>query len=105
MNSLINRIGILSLIISLLISGCPQSAYLNIYNNTSDPLTINSSGYVVEVNPSNSVEIKFTGDDFSIKNNSDSWHYPRKVPHEGNVEPYFNGTLKLQINSDGAIYA
>lgn len=105
---MVNRLTLRVFIFLLLvigIAGCPRYAYVEAYNNTEVALTIDSAGLVRDIAPRASVKIKFTSGSFQVKSSLGVWSYPRNIPHSGNDGPYFDGTLKVQINPDGIIYA
>lgn len=103
-NRLLVRIIFLALLV-LGLTGCPRYAYVEAYNNTAVGLTIDASGLVQDVEPGKSWRFKYTGSSLRVKSSLGTWSYPRNVPHSGNDGPYFDGTLRVQINSDGVIYA
>jgi len=88
----------------LAISGCPRLAYLEIHNNAGVILNIDSSGIKSYVKPGNTVRMKF-GNDLTVQSNLGRWKYTRIIPHSGENGPYFDGALKIQINTDGKIFA
>ena len=87
------------------LTGCPRYAYVELYNNTPMDLTIDSSGLVQDVAPGQSLRFKFTGNSLQVKSNLGIWSYSRNIPYSGDDGPYFDGTLRIQINPDGVIYA
>ena len=95
----------LSLLFVIAITGCPRYAYVEAYNNTSVTLSIESAGLVQDVAPDTSTKIRFTGSSLQIRSSLGVWKYNRNIPHSGNNGPYFDGTLKVQINSNGVVYA
>ena len=92
------------LFVLLLLTGCPRVAYLEVYNNTLSEITIDSSGWIDVIKPKEYQKIQF-GHDIQVRSDKGTWDYPRIVPHGGEDGPYFNGTLKLQLNENGYIYA
>ncbi len=87
------------------LTGCPRYAYIEAYNNTTVDITIDSSGLLRDVAPGQSSRFKFTGNSFQVKSDLGIWRYSRSIPHSGGDGPYFDGTLRVQVNSDGVIYA
>lgn len=88
------------------LTGCPRSAYIEAYNNTMAGLTIDdSSGLIRDIAPGQSLRFRFTGHSFQIRSDLGIWNYSRNIPHSGEDGSYFDGTLRVQINSDGVIYA
>jgi len=105
---MINRSVFKIFLFSLLIvglTGCPRYAYVEVYNNTTMNLTVDSSGLVRDIAPGKSLRFKFTGNAFQVKSSLGIWSYSRNIPHSGSDGPYFDGTLRVQINPDGVIYA
>ena len=92
------------LFLLLFIAGCPRLAYIEIYNNTSTEISIDSSGLVNGIMPKQSLKFQF-GNDIQVTSDKGIWDYQKIIPHGGEDGPYFNGTLKLQLNEDGYIYA
>lgn len=89
----------------LLMVGCPRFAEVEVHNNTSVTLIVRSSGLDERVEPGKSGQFRFTGDAFQIESSLGKWSYSRNIPHNGENGPFFNGTLRLQINKDGTVYA
>ncbi len=87
------------------LTGCPRFAYIDAYNNTNSVLSVDSTGDIAIVKPSQALRMKFAGDNFKIKSDLGNWNYRRNVPHGGYDGPFFDGTLRIQINPDGTIYA
>lgn len=92
-------------IILLGLIGCPKIAHIEIYNNTPVVIEIDSAGYKRVLSSGESFTLKYTGESLSVVSELGKWFYPRNVPHGGNYGIYFDGTLRAQINADGAIYA
>ena len=88
-----------------LLTGCPRVAHIEIYNNTSETLTINSSGLHSRVEPGALERFRYTGSSLQISSSLGSWDYLRNIPHGGNDGPFFDGTLRLQVNSSGLVHA
>lgn len=104
---MINRkvtVFILFCLFIIVLTGCPRLAYINAHNNTNIALLLDSSGEKQVVAPSQLVRMSF-GNDFKIKSDLGNWNYRRNVPHGGYDGPFFDGTLRIQINPDGTIYA
>lgn len=45
------------------------------------------------------------GYSFHVKSELGVWYYPREIPYGGEDGPFFDGTLRVQLNRDGVIYA
>jgi hypothetical protein len=86
------------------LAGCPRLAYIEAYNNTDADLLLNSHGEKKTVKPNQSVRISL-GYSFQVESEVGTWSYQRNVPHSGSDGPYFDGTLRVQINPGGIIYA
>lgn len=89
----------------LLMAGCPRFADVEVYNNTSNALVVRSSGLDERVEPGKSGQFRFTGQSFQVESALGHWSYSRNVPYNGENGPFFDGTLRLQINEDGTVYA
>ena len=87
-----------------LLTGCPRFAYIEIYNNTTALLIIDSSGFKKSVKPNQTIRFKFTGNTFNVKSQLGVWAYSRNIPGSGNDNLYFDGVLCVQVNMDGLIY-
>lgn len=92
-------------LLAFVLTGCPRFAYVEVYNNTTTVLMIDSSGLEKDVKPGQTARFRFTGNSFKVKSNIGTWGYSRNIPHSGRDGPYFDGTLRIQINADGVIYA
>ena len=95
----------LLVLFAFVLTGCPRIAYVAAYNNTTTVLVIDSSGLVRDVKPGQVVRFGFTGNSLKITSELGTWNYSRNIPHSGSDGPYFDGTLRIQIDPDGAIYA
>jgi hypothetical protein len=85
--------------------GCPRIAYLDAYNNTAVNIELNSAGYIASVLPGKHSRIRFTGSFFNIKSELGDWKYNRNIPYSGRDGEFFDGTLNIQIEGDGKVYA
>jgi hypothetical protein len=104
MGSLATRIFVLVTTIFAL-TGCPRFAYVELYNNTSETLFVSAYTDELEVKSGFHGRFELTGSNFSVSSKLGNWEYNRAIPHDGEYGPYFNGTLKAQINQNGKIYA
>lgn len=91
------------LLIALSLAGCPRVAYIELYNNTTSVFLLNSDGENHIIKPTQSVRV-ILGWSLQIESELGSWSYERAVPHGGYDGPYFDGTLRVQVNADGAMY-
>ena len=91
--------------VSASLAACPRLAYIDVYNNTPVQLEVNSSGYAGQIQPGGIVRLRLSGQQFSINSDLGHWVYRRRIPHDGEDGEYFDGTLRLQVNANGKIYA
>lgn len=100
-------IAINSIIISivLLMAGCPRLAHVAIYNNTQVDILIRSSGIEESVGVGKIARLRLTGEVFEVETTQGRWTYRRNIPHNGEDGIFFDGTLRLQIDEDGMVYA
>jgi hypothetical protein len=87
------------------LTGCPRFAYVDLYNNTSETLIVSAYSDELEIESGTHGRFELTGSNFSVSSKLGNWEYKRAIPHDGENGPYFNGTLKAQLNQDGKIYA
>jgi hypothetical protein len=87
------------------LTGCPRFAYVDLYNNTSETLIVSAYTDELEIKAGTNGCFELTGSSFAVSSKLGKWEYTRAIPHDGENGPYFNGTLKAQINQDGKIYA
>lgn len=88
------------------LAGCPRVAYVTAYNNTGVEVTVGEdggSGTVVP--PGGEARFRFTGHAIVVESGLGRWWYPRQIPGDGASGPFFDGTLRLQVEPDGALYA
>ena len=86
------------------LTGCPRLAYIDVYNNTTSVFRLNSHGEIHTIKPAHSVRVNL-GCSLQIESELGVWKYLRAVPHGGDDGPYFDGTLRTQIDVDGVMYA
>jgi hypothetical protein len=105
----LNKFHILRLSLCLgvlaVIAGCPRVAYVDFYNNTNVVLKLNIDDTDSLVPPGEHSKIKFMANTFSIKSGLGVWIYGRNIPHSGMDGEFFDGTLKVQVEPDGKVYA
>jgi len=89
------------------LTGCPKSAYIEAYKNTPTALTIGAPILErgITLKSGQTAQLRFNGNYLKIKSEHGILNYPRNIPHSGEDGPYFDGTLRIQINPDGVIYA
>lgn len=89
------------------LTGCPRFAYVEAYNNTKTELMIESPSLKkgVKLKPDHAVRFEFGAYYFKVKSKHGTLTYPRNIPFSGEYGPYYDGTLRVQINTDDVIYA
>lgn len=88
------------------LSGCPRVAYVHAYNHTGVEVTVGEDGGVgVTVPPGGDARFRFTGHAIVIESRLGRWWYPRNLPGGGATGAFFDGTLRVQVGPDGALYA
>lgn len=88
----------------VLVGGCPRVAYVDLYNNTDMKLELNLAGLEESVRPGEHLKVRFTSSAFSIKSDLGLWSYTRNIPNSGMDGEFFDGTLTVQVETDGKIY-
>ena len=91
------------LLCTVTLAGCPRVAYIDIYNNTFSAFLIDSHGEKYSVKPNQSVRLTL-GYSWQIESELGTWIYERNVPDGGAEGKFFDGTLVVQVNTDGKIY-
>lgn len=88
-----------------LITGCPRFAHVDLYNNTNAVLKLNAADIHSLVPPGEHSKFEFLSNTFIIESDLGVWIYSRNIPHSGEDGEFFDGTLKIQVEPDGTIYA
>ena len=88
----------------LLLTGCPRFAYLEIFNNTDVPIEVFNETESYQLAVEETCRFRL-GYEVKVTSELGTWSYLRNVPHGGEDGPYFDGTLRVQINKDGSVYA
>lgn len=89
-----------------LLTGCPRVAYVNAYNNTGVEVTVGEEGGAsAVVPPGGETTFRFTGYAVIVESTLGHWWYERNIPGGGQTGEFFDGTLRVQIEPDGALYA
>lgn len=109
-NTMINRHLAVVLLVGLFASaltGCPKLAYIEAYNNTPTALMIEEPTLErgITITSGQTVRFRFGGQYFKVKSGHGTLTYPRNIPFPGEYGSYYDGTLRIQINPDGMIYA
>jgi hypothetical protein len=105
MKAVESRLLVLAALCVLMLTGCPRFAYIDAYNNTGQSLEIIESGVSHFAEQGERVTFRFGSDSFVVRSSFGVWVYDRQIPHSGETGEYFDGTLRLQIEPDGLIYA
>lgn len=104
-NRILSPVSLAFAVTLLALAGCPRFASVIVFNNTEVSLTVEGAGNRYTVGPEGSIEFRFGGEGLLVTSDLGRWRYERKIPHGGADGPFFDGTLRLQIQSDGAAYA
>jgi len=76
------------------------------YNNTPTALTIEGpTPKGIDLKSGQTARFRFGSIYFKVKSGHDTLTYPRNIPFPGEYGPYYDGTLRIQIDPDGVIYA
>ncbi|MFG1497322.1 hypothetical protein ABMA57_11870 [Saccharospirillum sp. HFRX-1] len=103
MNNIIKLL--ILLVITGLVSGCVRTATIEIYNNSGVALDYNFGGTTGVILYKDSAVLDYTSNGYEIYSDIGTWIYPRDIPHSGENGDYFDGNLKVQIESDGRVFA
>ena len=93
------------LLLVALLTGCPRFVYIDLFNNTENELNILASSVEQKVAPGSKVKFKLSSTSFEVQSELGRWKYARNIPHSGEDGPFFDGTLRVQVNSDGTLFA
>ncbi len=86
--------------------GCPRVAHVDVYNNTGVGISVDVGGKVNHISAGASKRIRFTASMMVVKSDFGEWHYGRDlIPYGGDEGPYIDGTIYVQLNDDGRVYA
>lgn len=92
--------------ITLLVSGCPRFAIVDIYNNSGVEIEINVGTGVVKVPAGTSKALKLTSEKISVRTETEIWMYDRAIiPYNGENGPFFDGTIYVQLEPSGKLLA
>ncbi|WP_027858468.1 hypothetical protein [Marinobacterium jannaschii] len=92
-------------ILSILLTGCPRMAKVDLYNNTGVDVSVNVGGSVTHIPSKTSQTMLFSSESLIVKSKLGEWVYGRNlIPYGGESGPYFDGTLRVQLNSDGQVF-
>lgn len=96
--------GLCLCLLSMYLTGCPRFASVLLYNNTSTLLIVNTGGNKIHIEPKKTASFRFTTERFEIDTGAALWTYGRNIPHRGEAGPYFDGTIRLQVQTDGTVF-
>lgn len=85
--------------------GCPRYAYVELYNHSGVTIEVSASGITKTIDPDQTEKFELTGRHFEVHSQLGYWVYPRNIPNMGEDGPYFKGTLRVQLNKNGDLYA
>lgn len=92
--------------LSILLSGCPRVASVDLYNNTGVDVSVNAGGHVTHIPSQASRSFEFGSQDLIVESSLGRWKFGRNlIPYGGEKGPYFDGTIHVQLNSDGQVFA
>ncbi len=81
-------------------------AYVDLHNNTGVAISVDIHGKKSEIAPKQNKRLMFGGQFLIVNSSIGQWKYDRKIiPYGGEDGPYFDGTIHVQLNKDGLIYA
>jgi hypothetical protein len=81
-------------------------ASVDIYNNAGVDVSVSAGGKVTPISPGESKRVLFSSASMLVESELGSWAYGRVlIPGHGEDGPYFDGTVYVQIEANGQIYA
>lgn len=100
------KLSALFVLFAIVLSGCPRIAEIDIYNNTGVSISLNSGGNITSISHGEVKIITFTSRSLVVTSEIGKWEYSRNlIPYGGEDSEYFNGTVYLQINESGRVFA
>ena len=96
---------IFALLAGAFLTGCPRFSEVVLYNNAGADLTLNIAGQSYVVADGSVARFRYTATSVEVKSALGLWTYERNIPHGGSDGPFFDGTLRLQIEPNGTLYA
>lgn len=88
------------------LSGCPRVAHVDLYNNTGVDISVDVGGEVNHISSATSKRIRFTASMMVVESEYGEWRYGRDlIPYGGDKGQYYDGTVFVQLNDDGRVYA
>jgi len=92
--------------VAVALTGCPKFAYVALFNHSDHEVRVSSSGGEIgSVAPGRVLKFRFGGETIEIQKGNITWTYGREIPHGGENGPFFDGTLRVQLENDGRLYA
>ena len=88
-----------------MLCGCPRVAYIDLYNNSGVALDVDFGGLKASIPPGNHEILRYTSGAFNVKSELGDWSYKRNIPNAGRDGEFFDGTLVVQIEADGKVFA
>lgn len=93
-------------VFALFLSGCPRMAYLELHNFSERPVELSiSGGQAHAVGVGDHVRLRAGGRSLQIASSDRNATYVLLIPHGGQDGPYFDGTLRVRLDEDGALVA
>ena len=100
------KLSALIILFAIVLSGCPRIAEIDVYNHTGVSISLNSGGNITNIFPGEIKVIAFTSSSLVVTSEIGTWEYGRDlIPYGGEDGEYFNGTVYLQINESGRVFA
>ncbi|MEX2961177.1 hypothetical protein [Microbulbifer sp. TYP-18] len=100
------KLSALMTLLAIVLSGCPRIAEIDIYNNTGVSISLNSGGSITHISPGEVKVISFASNSLVVSSEIGEWKYSRDlIPYGGEDGEYFDGTVYLQINESGQVFA
>ena len=88
------------------LAGCPRFAYVLVFNHSDHEVRLSVNGEDRGlIAKGSTLKARFDGYTLEILHGTDRWIYDREIPHRGENGPFFDGTLRLQLESNGFLYA
>ena len=88
-----------------LLCGCPRVAYVDLHNNSGVYLDVDFGGLKASIPPDAHEKLRYTSGTFNVKSELGDWSYKRYIPNGGEDSEFFDGTLVVQIETDGKVFA
>lgn len=93
-------------VFALMLTGCPRMAYLELHNFSERRVELSiSGGQAQAVEAGDHIRLRAGGRSLQIASSDRSATYVLLIPHGGKDGPYFDGTLRVRLDEDGALVA